>query len=212
MERLIPFSPDVYVGMFARYNQDAWPAAALAVLLGFVTLICIHRREVRAGHILAFSVATFWMWTGWAFHINQYANLNWAAVIFGWLFILQGALTALWGGVLGRFKITHDTVQIWIGYTLMAAALMLHPLLASGAGDSLKTAQLFGTAPATTALIGVAAICFVEGRKSLWLLAWPLIWSGWDLASAYTMALTRDAPLPALTIAAAVYLLLRARR
>lgn len=212
MDRLIPFSPDVYVGMFARYNQDAWPAAALAALLGIVTLICIHRREPRAGRILALSVATFWVWTGWAFHINQYANLNWAAVVFGALFILQGALTALWGGVLGKFDITHDAVKIRIGYILMAAALILHPLLADGAGDGLNTAQFFGIAPATTALIGVAAICFVEGRKSLWLLAWPVIWSAWDLASAYTMVVLRDAPLPALGIAAAVYLILRARR
>lgn len=212
MDRLIPFTPDVYVGMFARYNEDTWPAAALAMLLGVVALICVRRREPRAGRILAFSAATFWVWTGWAFHIHQYANLNWAAVIFGWLFIAQGAVTALWGGILGRFAITGDPVRIRIGYTLIAAALILHPLLTQVAGDGLMTAQLFGTAPATAALIGVAAVSFVQGRGVLWLLAWPLIWSAWDLASAYTMTLMRDIPLPALAIAATVYLVFRTRR
>ena len=46
----------------------------------------------------------------------------------------------------------------------------------------------------------------------LWLLAWPLIWSAWDLASAYTMTLMREIPLPASAIAATVYLVFRARR
>lgn len=212
MDRLIPFSPDVYVGMFARYNQDAWPAAALAVLLGVVTLICIHRREPRAGRILAFTVATFWVWTGWAFHINQYANLNWAAAVFGWAFIAQGALTAFWGGILGRFEITADAPGRRLGYALMAAALLVPPMLADAAGDGLWTAQLFGTAPATTALIGIAAASFINGRGARWLLAWPLIWSVWELASAYTMTLLRDAPLPAIGIAAAVYLIFRPKR
>lgn len=211
MERLIPFSPDVYVSMFARYNAGTWPAFAFAVALAVISLIRIYRREPRAGRFLAVSVASFWIWTGWAFHIGQYANLNWAATIFGVIFIAQGLATAFSGAVRGSFTVTDDTGAAALGYALMVLALALPPLLANAGGD-LMNAQLFGTAPATTALIAVAALYFVNNRASLWLMIIPALWSAWELASAWGMALMRDVPLPAVTLAASAYLVLRARR
>lgn len=207
MERLIPFSPEVYVSMFARYNAATWPATVTAVFLGALILVCVRRGGADAGRTLALIVAAFWVWTGWTFHIGQYSNLNWAADPFGWLFIMQGGLTAFWGTTLGRFDVAAGrTRSVEIGIALLMIALVLHPVLTYFMQMPIDTAHGFGTTPATTALIAVAALYLVYGRASLWLLIWPVLWSGWDLASAWTMGLWRDVPLPALTLAAATYL------
>jgi hypothetical protein len=207
MDRLIPFTADVYAGMFARYNAETWPALVLALLLGAVALICVRRGEPRAGRILAFTLATYWVWTGWAFFIQTYAGLNWAAVPFGALFIAQGVLTALWGGVLGRFETAAGrTRSVEIGTALLFAALLGHPVLTYAFGHPIDTAHGFGTAPATVALIAVAALYLIYGRAVLWLALWPVLWAAWDLASAWTMGLWRDVPLPALTLFFAAWL------
>ncbi len=207
MDRLIPFTPDVYVGMFAGYNETTWTAFTAAVALGLVTLICIRRGDRNAGRILALSVATFWIWTGWAFFIETYARLNWAAVPFGWLFIAQGVVTAIWGGVLGRFETsTGRTHSVEIGTALLFVALIGHPVLTYALGHPIETAHGFGTAPATVALIAVAALYLIYGRRVLWLAVWPVLWAAWDLASAWTMGLWRDVPLPALTLFFAAWL------
>lgn len=214
MDRLIPFSPDVYVGMFGRYNETYWPALLVAVALGGVMLYCLKRADRIAGRVLALIVGAFWMWTGWAFHIETYADLNWAAVPFGVLFIAQGLASVLWGGLLGRFEIIAGrTRSLEIGVVLLFAAFTLHPLLTFFMHMPIETTHGFAITPATVALISVAVLFMVYGRASLWLLVWPMLWSAWDLASAATMGLWRDAALPALTLAASVFLILsRTRR
>ncbi len=213
MNRLIPFSPDVYVSMFGGYNGTYWPALLAAVVLGGVMLYCLKRADRTAGRVLALIVGASWIWTGWAFHIETYADLNWAAVPFGILFIVQGVLSVLWGGLLGRFEIIAGrTRSVEIGVVLLFAALALHPLLTFFMQMPIETTHGFAITPATTALISVAVLFTVYGRASFWLLIWPVLWSAWDLASAWTMMLYRDAALPALTLAAAAYLIVRMRR
>jgi len=214
MDRLIPFSPDVYVGMFGRYNETYWPVLLCAIVLGVILLHCLKRADRTAARGLALIVGAYWIWTGWAFHIETYADLNWAAVPFGILFIVQGLASVLWGGLLGRFEIIAGrTRSVEVGVVLLFAALALHPLLTFFMHMPIETAHGFAITPAPAALIGVAVLFTVYGRASLWLLIWPVLWSAWDLASAATMGLWRDAALPALTLAASVFLILsRTRR
>ena len=212
MDRLIPFSPDVYVSIFGGYNAWAWPAFAVAAVITAVALSRLLRGDGQAGRLLALSIAASWIWTGWAFHLETYAMLNWAAVPFGWLFIAQGLGCALWAGLPGRVPVIFHARYAPPGFFLMACALALHPLLVLVSGDAARHAHLFGITPAPVAAASVAALFFLKGRGSLWLLAWPVVWSAWDLASAWRMMLYRDAALPALTLAAAVFLIFRARR
>jgi hypothetical protein len=208
VDRLIPFSPDVYVSLFAQYNAAFWPALICALILGVAMLGCIIHASAAAGRMLALIVATYWIWTGWAFHIETYATLNWAAVPFGALFIVQGMVTIFMGTALGRFDvIAGRTRSVEIGATLLFVALLAHPVLTYLTGQPIETAHAFAITPASVALIAVATLYVVYGRAVLWLLVWPILWSAWDLASAWSMDLWRDAMLPALTLCAAAYLI-----
>ena len=92
MDRLIPFTPDVYVGMFADFNTAFWPGHLIAFGLIWAMIVCARRGgRVNTGVMLAL-IAGFWIWVCYEFHIEHYAQLNWAAIAFGWIFIAQGLL------------------------------------------------------------------------------------------------------------------------
>ncbi len=212
MDRLIPFSPDVYVSIFGGYNAWAWPAFAVAAVITAVALSRLLRGDGQADRLLALSIAASLDMDrlGVPSRNLRHAQLGRRPV--------RLAVHRAGSGVCSMGRLARpgpcylSRAVCAAGFFLMACALALHPLLVLGSGDAARHAHLFGITPAPVAAASVAALFFLKGRGSLWLLAWPVVWSAWDLASAWTMMLYRDAALPVLTLAAAVFLIFRARR
>lgn len=73
------FSARTYYRLFEIYNSEIWPAQILAIALGIATLVCLFRTKAWQGRVVTTILAVCWLWVAWAFHIERYATINWAA-------------------------------------------------------------------------------------------------------------------------------------
>jgi len=96
---LLMFSAQTYYRLFELYNREIWPAQIVAIGLGIVALLCLRRAGAREGRIVAAILAACWLWVAWAFQIERYATINWAARYFALGFAIE-ALLLIWIGVI----------------------------------------------------------------------------------------------------------------
>ena len=94
------FAPRTYYRLFELYNDEVWPAQIAALVAGAAILALLERGGPLAGRLISVILAASWLVVAWAFHLQRYATINWAAVYFAAGFALQ-ALLVLWSGTIG---------------------------------------------------------------------------------------------------------------
>ena len=107
-----PFSKEVYLRLFGLQNEAWWPAQFIFLFLAllvfaiavapasWVKKIPARWRSAVFGAFLAVSFTLVAV----TFFLGRYADLNWAAPYFGWVFIAQAVLFAL-VGALGKLEV-----------------------------------------------------------------------------------------------------------
>jgi hypothetical protein len=175
--RSFPFTADVYFSLFDAYNRTIWPAQVVAYGLG-VLAVFLALRPVAAGGRIAFAIlSAFWLWNGVVYHLMHFFEINFAALGFAVLFVLQGALfAALAIGGKRRFHF-QPHVSGWSGLLFCLFALVAYPLLGWLAGHGWPRAAAFGVAPAATVIFTFGMLMMMEGRVPLYLALIPLLWS-----------------------------------
>ena len=169
------FSPRTYARLFALYNEALWPAQPL-VALGWVALFAALWRKARwAPPAVLLALALAWGWVAWAFHLQRYATINWAAPWFAAAFGAQALLLALAARGVRRAE-PVPAVAWWL---LGAGGLGL-PLLGPALGQPWIETEGFGLTPDATVLgsLGVLRM-FVPAYRLVWRIWWlvPLSWS-----------------------------------
>jgi hypothetical protein len=175
--RSFPFTSDVYTSLFQTYNGAIWPAQLVAYGLGIIAVV-LALRPLAAGGRIAFAILSiFWLWTGIAYHLIHFFQINFAALGFAALFALQGVLFAGYA-VSGRrtFGFRPDIFG-WSGLSLCLFALAIYPLLGLLTGHGWARAAAFGVAPAPTVIFTLGMLLMLEGRAPLYLAAIPLLWA-----------------------------------
>jgi hypothetical protein len=177
------FSPETYYRLFELYNRDLWPLHLVTFAAGLVILV------LRGGRLVAAILAASWLWVAWAFHLQRYATINWAATWFAGAFIVQ-ALLLIWTGIvrnrLGRVPMKRLAQRF--GMALFVFALFLEPLVAPISGRPWIQAEVFGMAPDPTAVGTVGIILFSGERVRVSLLIIPLLWCVVSGATLWAMA------------------------
>ena len=184
------FAPRIYWRLFESINVAVWPAQLLLVGTALAWVGWFMRRGAEAApRASAVALALCWLFVAWAFLLQRYAPINWAADAFALGFALQGlGLLALVGcGPL------QASVQPWrraAGLGLLLWALLGHPLLALLSGRPWTQAEVFGLAPDPTAIGTLGWLLLLEGRarvlpRFLWLV--PLAWCAISAATLATM-------------------------
>ena len=184
------FAPRIYWRLFESINTAVWPAQLLLVGAALAWVLWFMRRGAEAApRASAVALALCWLFVAWAFLLQRYAPINWAADAFALGFALQGlGLLALVGG--GPLQ---ASVQPWrraAGLGLLLWALLGHPLLALLSGRPWMQAEVFGLAPDPTAIGTLGWLLLLEGRarvllRCLWLV--PLAWCAISAATLGTM-------------------------
>ncbi len=177
------FSARTYQRLFELYNADVWPAQLLAAALGLALIVGLAMRvgsTVAVARAACVLLAASWIWVGWAFHLQRYAAINWAAIWFAAAFAIEGVLLLLLGAGL-RWQRQHG----WrdkLGLALLFLALFIQPwAVLVLTGRPWREAEIFGLAPDPTAL-GTLGLLLVlrpsRGARVLVLLLWPipLLW------------------------------------
>lgn len=178
------FSARTYYRLFELYNAELWPAHLVALGLGLAILVVSLRPKPWAARSACALLAACWLWVAWAFHLQRYASINWAATWFAAVFAIEGVLLLACTGFGARLRIrAPGGLAGNAGLGLLLFAVLVQPWLGVALGRPWLQAEVFGLAPDPTAVgtLGVLLLLrFVEdtGRPRrtlvLTLLLWPI--------------------------------------
>jgi hypothetical protein len=209
------FSARTYYRLFELYNWAIWPAQILALLLGLVILWRLHRPGAWQGSVVMGILAAGWLWTAWAYLVEHYDTINWAARYFAIGFVIE-ALLLIWTGAI-RNRLSCQPYRDWIGRTgmgLFLFALMVQPLLGPLVGRDWKQAEIFGVAPDPTVLATMGILLTVDKQPPWALMIIPLIWCALSGTTLWTMGSPDAWVMPVAALGAlglAVYRVVSAR-
>src|SRR5918995_6358825 len=92
------FSPRTYYRLLELYNIATWPTQLAALALGAVILGMLKTRAAWQGRIIMAVLALLWLWVAWAYFLERYETINWAASYFATGFAAEAALLVWRGG------------------------------------------------------------------------------------------------------------------
>jgi hypothetical protein len=197
LSRLVPFSRDVFLGLFEQYNDAIWPAQIVASLLGLLAAYAAIRPFAGSGRIIAALLAAAWIWTGVAYHMLYFASINPAAWVFGFVFVVQGLLFLSTGVIRGRLAVRFTGgIAGWCGLILMALAMVFYPLIGAVTDQAWPRIALLGVAPGPTTLFTIGMLLLADPRIPGHLLVIPLLWSFIAGMGAVLLDLPQDLALP----------------
>ena len=168
------FSPRTYHRLFELYNLALWPAPLAAIATGIAIVALMLGRWPQRARAIAGLLAIAWLWVGWAFLYQRYAQINWIAPWFAAAFALQALLLRA-SAVFGRIELDLAKGARWrVAVALVAITVVGYPLLAPLFGRAWTTAEVFGMAPDPTAIATIAALALVRGPIRWLLLVVPI--------------------------------------
>jgi hypothetical protein len=176
MIRSFPFTAEAYYSLFETYNGAIWPAQPVAYALGVAVLVLALRPVAGGGRVALLVLAAFWLWNGAAYHLLHFLQINFAALGFAALFVLQGVSLAALALGRGRDFGFRTGLIGWSGLVFVLFALVAYPLLAWLAGHGWPRAAVFGVAPAPMTIFTLGVLLMLDGAP-LMLAVIPLVWS-----------------------------------
>lgn len=171
------FSSRTYWRLFELLNAQWWPLHLLAVGVALAALGWWWR--TGSARPLLLVTAAAWGFVAWAFHLQRYAGINWAAAWFAAAFAVQGVLLLTLASAQRRSVAEARAVSSRSGAMLLLAALLLYPFAGLALGRPLAQAEVFGLTPDPTAVATLGALLLTPRRpRWVWRLAWavPLLW------------------------------------
>jgi len=185
------FSPQTYYRLFELYNTQIWPLQILTLACGVTILVLIRYNPPWQGRVIAAILATIWLWVAWAYHLQRYASINWAANYFAIGFAIEAALL-IWIGIIKDhlvFLAAKSTLKN-TGLGIFLFALFIQPLLGAVAGRGWLQSEIFGVAPDPTAVATLGIILLTTKKFYGLLLLIPFLWC----AISGTILFTMDSP------------------
>ena len=188
------FSPRTYHRLFELMNAELWPAPLVALGLGVALAFFALRGGPAAARAVLVALAGCWLWVAWAFHLQRYASVNWAAPWFAAAFAVEAALLLALAAV-GAWAGRPPDGAPRVALALLALALVGLPLIGRALGRPWSQAELFAMAPDPTALATLAFLLLLPRRPAaprraiagwLSLAAWPIP-LGWCLLTGLTL-------------------------
>jgi hypothetical protein len=202
------FSARTYYRLFELYNADVWPLQVLSLALGAAIVALIVRHAALSGRIIAAVLAALWLFVAWAYLLERYDPINFAARYVALGFAAQAALL-IWTGVIrDRLWFGSRSVAAKIGLTLTFYALFAHPLIAPLSGRPWSQAEIFGIAPDPTA-IATLGVLLAASRPHWHLVILPALWC---MITGLTLWAMESPQAPVAPLIAAIALVLTARK
>ncbi|OCK56663.1 DUF6064 family protein [Bradyrhizobium sp. LMTR 3] len=175
---MLPFTPDQFLLVFARYNHAIWPAQIGAYLLGGVAVALLFWKPRGGDRAIAGILAAMWLWTAIAYHAFFFASINKAAYLFAALFVIQGGYFFYEGYLRGRIHFTIESGPLaWLGLAFVTYAAALYPLIGRVAGHTYPAVPMFGLTPCPVTIFTFGMLLATVPPLSRWLLVIPVVWS-----------------------------------
>ncbi|RWE65085.1 DUF6064 family protein [Mesorhizobium sp.] len=176
LEDFLLFSPRVYWRMFELANAAFWPLHLLTLAAGLAIVLLVRRRPRRHGLWIALLLAALFAFVGWSFLWSRYAVTNWAIAYVAPAFGLQALLMAFGGAACGGLAFERRDIAARLGLLILAAGIVVYPLLPPLFGRPWASAEVFGIAPDPTAITTLGVLLAASGGPVPLLFAIPLLW------------------------------------
>jgi hypothetical protein len=208
---MLPFTADVLFSSIAQYQRALWPLPPIALLLGLGVVLLALRRVRYGNRLIAALLAAAWLWIGIGYHLLHFARLDFAAPLYGVLFVLEGLLL-LWIAIRGRLAFRYRGGLVgWAGLALAMLAVAW-PLVDRLAGLGWQAERVVGLAPAPTTILTLALLLLVAGRTPWRLAIIPLLWTLITGVTAWILWIPQDLALPVAGLGTLGLLLWKNRR
>jgi len=199
-----PFSQDQFFQVFEQYNQAVFPNQIVILLLGVIAVLLLHSNFSAKSKLLAGFLGLLWMWAGLVYHIDFFSGINPAALVFGGIFVLQGALILRYL-ILNRltFSFTRQ-FRSYVGYFLILFGLIIYPLIAYFANGSLNQTISLGL-PCPTTIFSFGFFILADSKFPKHLLIIPMLWAVVGLSAAMNFGVYQDFMIIVSAIIAGIY-------
>ena len=209
---MLPYTAEVWFALFDEYNRAIRPLQGVSLFLtAGILMLALRSRENRSRIIVAI-LAAGWVWTGAVFHLVYFTEINFAAPVYGAVFILQGCLL-FWSGVYrNRISIRFQRKPAsYAGATIFILSAVILPVTDWHHGLSWTDARFALLAPGATAGLTLGLLMMVDRRPPLWVGAIPVLWTTGAGAHAAVIGVYQDIALTAAGLVALFWLVARAR-
>lgn len=206
---MLPFTRDQFIAVFVDYNLAIWPAQLVAYAIGLTMVGAVFARSAIAGRLVGAGLGIMWLWVGIAYHWLYFAALNKPAVVFGTMFVLQGALVFHVGAVRGRLRFAPpQNASGWLGCALVGYAMILYPLVGIWSAHALAEIPWYGVTPCPTTLFTLGMLLLARSPLPRWIAVVPFLWALVGGSAAILLAIPQDWVLLAASFVA-LHLMLR---
>ncbi|MCG6970918.1 MAG: DUF6064 family protein [Gammaproteobacteria bacterium] len=182
------FSQHTYYRLFELYNTAIWPLHILSLALGIAILLLVWWKPPWQGRVITAILAACWLWVAYAYHLQRYATINWAATYFSAGFTIQAALL-IWTGIF-RGRLTYQGVPTALkrsGLGIFLFALILQPFATLAFGRNWHQSEVFGIAPDPTVIATLGLLLLTYGNTFWGLLIIPVLWCVISAVTLWTM-------------------------
>lgn len=191
----LPFTREQFFGVFTQYNEAVWPAQVVAVVGGLAMVVLVLRPSRRGDRFIGAGLAAMWGWTGIAYHALHFSAINQAAYAFAVLFVAQAILLLHVVVVRARVAFRPGAEPVhWLGWALVAYALVLYPLVGLWFGHTVAQLPMFGITPCPLTLFTLRLL-LMAAPPARGLLVIPLLWSAIGGSAATLLGVPQDWPL-----------------
>jgi hypothetical protein len=187
-----PFTKDQFMNMFGSYNTDIFPFQVFLYLLAGVALYLVFSKKEYSDKVISGILAFFWLWMGAVFHLLYFAPINKSSYLFGFLFIIQGALFLKYG-VLDRklsFSFSKDIYGL-VGLAMVLYGLLLYPVFGYFIGHVYPYQPTFGV-PCPTTIFTFGLLLWTSPKTPKIILVVPLLWSFMGSTAALGFGILED--------------------
>ena len=207
----VPFTADQFFEVFARYNEQVWPAQILLNLLALAAVLVAWRWR-GASRAVAVMLAALWLWAGVVYHWIFFRQVNPAASVFAVGFVLQ-ALLILWlGTIRTRLVFAYPSGMAGAaGWMLVGFALVIYPVLGYLFGHHYPSAPTFG-APCPLTIFTFGLLLWAARPVPWAVLIVPVVWALVGTSAALTFGVWQDLGLPVAALVTVGLLLAASRR
>jgi len=209
----IPFNTEQFLGVFQVYNDAIWPAQLIGYIVAVMAMIAVSVKYSGASRLIAGTMGVFWIWTGTAYHIIFFSEINQAAYLFGAAYILNGLIYFYFGALKSNLQFRFDGRWISIvGYVFMTFAIIVYPVLGLFFGHSYPRIPLFPLTPCplTIFTFGVLLTAIRPVRWHIWII--PFVWSIIGFTAALRFGIKQDIGLLIAGVVGVIFILAAGRK
>jgi hypothetical protein len=206
-EQRMPFTPEQFFAVFARYNADMWPMQVVLNAVAILILAFLYSGREWASRQISKLLALLWAWMAVGYHFFHFSGINPAAWLFGALFLLGGFAFVWFGVVKDKIVFQRSAGARGIaGAVLVVFALVLYPAIGYLAGHRYPAAPTFGL-PCPTTIFTLGMLLFAAHPVPRWVLVVPLLWAAVGSVAAFQLGVIEDLALLAASVVTVVVML-----